>query len=88
MSDGHICNGVIPHPFLPKLASYGIDSDVKIWMEETDMEEDEEGSDEDGKSRRMSETGISERWTSIRKPATKEVTTTRLIKTPFILFLL
>jgi len=30
-ADGRTCNGVIPHPYLPVLASYGIDSDVKLW---------------------------------------------------------
>lgn len=29
--DQRTCNGVVPHPHLPLLASYGIDSDVKIF---------------------------------------------------------
>ena len=30
-ADESICNGVVPHPFLPLLVSYGIDDDAKIW---------------------------------------------------------
>lgn len=30
-ADRDVCNGVVPHPYLPILASYGIDSTVKIW---------------------------------------------------------
>jgi WD repeat-containing protein 42A len=30
-ADSTVCNGVVPHPYLPVLASYGIDSTVKIW---------------------------------------------------------
>lgn len=31
VADESICNGVVPHPYLPVFASYGIDSDTKIW---------------------------------------------------------
>ena len=27
--DSRTCNGVVPHPYYPIFASYGIDSDVK-----------------------------------------------------------
>ena len=30
-TDSNTCNGVIAHPFLPMLASYGIDSTLKLW---------------------------------------------------------
>mmetsp|Transcript_9483 Transcript_9483/g.9271 ORF Transcript_9483/g.9271 Transcript_9483/m.9271 type:complete len:509 (-) Transcript_9483:26-1552(-) len=41
-ADNRTCNGAIPHPFLPILGSYGIDSDVKVWAFETRPEEGEE----------------------------------------------
>lgn len=30
-ADEHACNGIVPHPHLPLLASYGIDSQAKLW---------------------------------------------------------
>ena len=30
-ADSSICNGVVPHPHLPVLGSYGIESSFKIW---------------------------------------------------------
>uniref|UniRef100_A0A7S1XQP8 Peroxin-7 n=1 Tax=Phaeomonas parva TaxID=124430 RepID=A0A7S1XQP8_9STRA len=30
-ADTHVCNGVVAHPSLPVLASYGIDSNAKVW---------------------------------------------------------
>lgn len=30
-ADSNTCNGVIAHPYLPMLASYGIDSTLKLW---------------------------------------------------------
>ena len=36
-TDKVVCNGVIPHPYLPALASYGIDNDVKIWASATSI---------------------------------------------------
>ena len=30
-ADRQVCNGVVPHPTLPLLASYGIDSAAKLW---------------------------------------------------------
>jgi hypothetical protein len=33
--DVSICNGVVAHPHLPLLASYGIDDEVKLWQFET-----------------------------------------------------
>ena len=30
-ADEDACNGIVPHPHLPMFASYGIDSDCKIW---------------------------------------------------------
>jgi WD40 repeat protein len=30
-ADLHTCNGAIPHPFLPLIVSYGIESDAKLW---------------------------------------------------------
>lgn len=39
-ADNRTCNGVIPNPVAPILASYGIDSDAKIWAFRTfDQEE-------------------------------------------------
>ena len=50
-ADDHICNGVIPHPYLPRLASYGIDSEIKLWAnwkdEEIDDYDDEKDLDKD-----------------------------------------
>ena len=31
-ADSNICNGVVPHPHLPWLASYGIDDVAKVWV--------------------------------------------------------
>ena len=54
-ADENICNGVIPHPFLPKLASYGIDSEIKIWME--DKREDSDGEDGDSREKDCGDVG-------------------------------
>eukprot|EP01041_Mallomonas_annulata_P010012 gene10012-20838_t len=45
-ADRRISNGVVPHPVLPVLASYGIDSDVKLWLHETPDEDEDEDRDE------------------------------------------
>ena len=45
-ADNHICNGVIPHPYLPILASYGIDKEIKLWN--WNDEDDVEDNDDDG----------------------------------------
>lgn len=37
--DNRTCNGAIPHPYLPILGTYGIDSDVKLWAFETPNED-------------------------------------------------
>ena len=53
-ADSRTCNGVIPHPFAPYLASYGIDSDAKVWgFLETDLEEAEEVTATEGKSAKI-----------------------------------
>jgi hypothetical protein len=42
-ADSRTCNGVMPHPIYPLLASYGIDSDCKLWGFKTvDPEEDKD----------------------------------------------
>eukprot|EP01037_Dinobryon_pediforme_P035122 gene35122-41363_t len=41
-ADDRTCNGVIPHPVFPLLASYGIDSDVKLWCCRSPPEADDE----------------------------------------------
>jgi hypothetical protein len=41
------CNGVVPHPFLPILSSYGIDSNVKLWGFSTGNDDEEEDGDDD-----------------------------------------
>lgn len=40
-ADNHTCNGAVPHPHWPLIASYGIDSDVKLWTVET-FDDDED----------------------------------------------
>lgn len=42
LADGRTCNGVIPHPVYPLLASYGIDSDVKLWCQQYPSQKDSE----------------------------------------------
>ena len=34
VADERTCNGAVPHPLYPLLASYGIDSDVKLWCQQ------------------------------------------------------
>eukprot|EP01038_Epipyxis_sp_PR26KG_P010156 gene10156-13663_t len=50
-ADSRTCNGVVPHPYYPIFASYGIDSDVKIWGYKTadDDKEHADGSKESSK---------------------------------------
>eukprot|EP01041_Mallomonas_annulata_P001269 gene1269-2454_t len=50
-ADRRICNGVVPHPVLPVLASYGIDLDVKLWLYETPDEDDDKETAKDNRSR-------------------------------------
>jgi WD repeat-containing protein 42A len=38
-ADSSTCNGVAAHPFLPMLASYGIDSTAKLWSFKTDEDD-------------------------------------------------
>jgi hypothetical protein len=45
-ADNHTCNGVVPHPLAPVLASYGIDNDVKLWASVWGDEEEEEEEEE------------------------------------------
>jgi tetratricopeptide (TPR) repeat protein len=40
--DRNIVNGVVPHPYKPLLASYGIDNEVKIWSSYGEQESDDD----------------------------------------------
>lgn len=44
-ADDRTCNGAVPHPYLPVLASYGIDSDAKLWLCHTPTDDEVENSE-------------------------------------------
>lgn len=50
LADKRTCNGVIPHPVYPLLASYGIDSDVKLWCQQYPSQKDSEYESPDSSS--------------------------------------